>query len=711
MKKILSLLLSVTILLGATPAICASETETGSTPVLSNGTGAGSYAFEAEQTIVAEQSQIVVRESANASGGQVAYMAAATQGMADYDASLEAQIHFSFTAGEEGTYAIWARMYAKYTSTSMILSLNGDTYAYTRMVETVPEAGQFLWGRVATVTCKAGEEVDVRIRSRHTGGQIDKFIVTDNLIYIPEGEGTLPDSMSWDTPVEFDTETFADPDVYPVKGQHPRVMFTEADIPGILERLTHKDHTAALQEFNKLKNRTFDGKLPTDKGRNYNSEHLKILEAKAFDYAIHKNSTDTKIADAAYAHGREAVSAMINYLRTVIYTGGGMDYRYIGTTLFTVAEVYDWCYDLLSETEKGQLVAGAQIQASMIEAGFPPTTILETSANGHDGEYQIQQCWLAFAIAVADDYPTIYDFVGGMYFELYPDVRNAWFTSMTQHQGSAYGTYRFDADLWGQWLIYQMTGGDNDLDGDGEADGYRVFIEEASQVLYHWIYTRRPDGKIMTEGDDYEMTQNPDNTWFDNLKTVMFSAANFYKDPLLYRELVENENPGLVPGGAGTIFSAVMILALNDPSTLDQAAVNTKVSDLPLSRYLPSPYLGMVARTGWKFSPTSYNDSEDVLVTMQMTQKQVGGHQHNDTGSFQIYYKGLLTGDSGYYVLMGEDHDVNYYKLSVAHNTLSITSKSNPILLLTSCVIIFRALLPMKSKRKVNLSRRRSWTA
>ena len=642
----------------------------------------GRAMFEAEEQILPGQERVVVKDHANASAGKVAHMAKAAEDndgdgqpdYADYSKTLAAQMSFRIHADTTGTYAIWARMYAATEHISMIVSVYGGEYRYTRMVETALAEGEFEWGRVLTVDCEAGDVIDIRIRSRHLGGQIDKFIITDNIAYLPSGMGTLPGQLHWDKVTEFNTEEFADPRIYPTANQHPRVMFTEADIPGILESMEHEDNEAAKIAFDKKRGSDFNGVLPDVKdGSNYSESYLQIIEAKAFDYAIYKNSDNEWKKRTALTHGDEAVEAMINFLQTVTFSGTDFDYRYIGSTLFTAAEVYDWCYDLLDDHEKDLLVAGSQIQASMIEAGFPPTTILNLANNGHDAEYQIQQCWLAFAIAVADDYPSIYDYIAGMYFELFIDTRNVWYKSLAYHQGSAYGTYRFDADLWGQWLIYQMTGGKNDLDGDGKADGIRVFVDEASQVIYQWIYTRRADGKIMTEGDDYEMTQTKDDTWFDSLKSIVFSAANFYRDPLLYQELLR-ENPGVQPGQATQIFSPVMALILNDPSILDNATGNTEVGNLPWSRYLPTPYGGMIARTGWEWGKTS----NDIVVSMQMTQRDIGGHQHQDTGNFQIYYKGLLTGDSGYYVRMGEDHDTNYYGLSVAHNTLSISSIANP---------------------------------
>ena len=47
-------------------------------------------------------------------------------------------------------------------------------------------------------------------------------------------------------------------------------------------------------------------------------------------------------------------------------------------------------------------------------------------------------------------------------------------------------------------------------------------------------------------------------------------------------------------------------------------------------------------------------------------------HNHLDTGAFQIYYKGSLALDSGAYQTYDSDHDKNYYKRTIAHNSMLV---------------------------------------
>ena len=92
------------------------------------------------------------------------------------------------------------------------------------------------------------------------------------------------------------------------------------------------------------------------------------------------------------------------------------------------------------------------------------------------------------------------------------------------------------------------------------------------------------------------------------------------------------------------------------------------VSELPLSRYMGSPYGWMIARTGW--------EQESVIAEMKVNVYNFTNHQHLDAGAFQIFYKGPLALDSGMYQGVtggyGSPHDINYNKRTIAHNCLLV---------------------------------------
>ncbi|MGB3588777.1 MAG: heparinase II/III family protein, partial [Tunicatimonas sp.] len=69
-------------------------------------------------------------------------------------------------------------------------------------------------------------------------------------------------------------------------------------------------------------------------------------------------------------------------------------------------------------------------------------------------------------------------------------------------------------------------------------------------------------------------------------------------------------------------------------------------------------------------------NANEAIVNMRIGQYYFGGHQHKDFGTFQIYYKGNLTGDSGMYggskSRFSSTYWKDYYRSTTAHNGLVI---------------------------------------
>ena len=71
-----------------------------------------------------------------------------------------------------------------------------------------------------------------------------------------------------------------------------------------------------------------------------------------------------------------------------------------------------------------------------------------------------------------------------------------------------------------------------------------------------------------------------------------------------------------------------------------------------------------VFREGW-------ND-DNVAALFKCTPTYFFNHSHRDANSFEIWYKGDLAVDSGYYDAYGSEHWFNYYIRTIAHNTVLI---------------------------------------
>lgn len=119
---------------------------------------------------------------------------------------------------------------------------------------------------------------------------------------------------------------------------------------------------------------------------------LSIIESKAFEYAINGDEM----------LGCEAVNALLNVILSFDREKDGIYYTVGGMILLTSAEVYDWCYDLLTPELREAIVGGCEnLVAPYMEIGFPPDNMGYIS--GHGSGSPILRDWLAFAIATYDD--------------------------------------------------------------------------------------------------------------------------------------------------------------------------------------------------------------------------------------------------------------------------------------------------------------------
>ena len=450
--------------------------------------------------------------------------------------------------------------------------------------------------------------------------------------------------------------TITDKPPYPkpwikVPDEHPRLLMRRSDF-GVLEKnMDMEEMKNAVKEYKKLLEDNFDGNFP-DLGpdeANFDGRKLAVIEARAFEYSLFNDKGE----------GRLAISSMRNVLNTITYHGMSDVSRPIGQTIFTVSEVYDWCYPLLTNEDKNFFIEKCQELAKRMEIGWPP--VHQGAVTSHAGEAQLMRDLFSFSIAVYDERPEFYDWVMGRYLYEFIQPRDFWYQSFTHHQGDGYGAYRQIWDAWGQWIIYRMT-------------GKKVLNPNFGMAIRNWIYTRRPDGQLFREGDCTLENRNREVFWGKNdpntpyrrqhhIGTATLLIGNFYRDPVLKNEALFYNNRFKDFVYTNATRTPVQFLLFNDP-TIGMASNKT----LPLARYNPSPYGGIVARTGWDNSLTS----NDVIAFMKIGELSGGNHNHLDAGNFQIFYKGILASESGYYKGYNSAHCLNYSKATIAHNCLLI---------------------------------------
>jgi heparin/heparan-sulfate lyase len=304
--------------------------------------------------------------------------------------------------------------------------------------------------------------------------------------------------------------------------------------------------------------------------------------------------------------------------------------RPIGRLLVTASVVYDWCYPVLTGEQKKALLAEMMKLARQLECGYPPPKA--GWITGHYSEWMLLRDMLSAGLAVYDEFPEMYELAANRFFGGFLPVRNWWYPGGAFHQGTSYAETRFVSDLYPLWIFDRLGAGN-------------VYNPAQQFVPYQWIYLRRPDGQLFRAGDGQGKTPK--------LRSLL--VASYYGDSYILGDYMRNS-------GIDT-YNLLFEFLWRDPDLKPRPA-----SELPLSRYMASPYGWMVARSGW--------DDASAIAEMKVNIYNFANHQHLDAGSFQIWYKGALAIDSGLYEGTdggyGSPHDYDYNKRTIAHNSLLV---------------------------------------
>jgi hypothetical protein len=434
---------------------------------------------------------------------------------------------------------------------------------------------------------------------------------------------------------------------------HPRVYFMADDIARLKANAVKPENARAWAAHQAALAKGTDGRLPPAASGKTNADAgvLAIIESLAFDHVLTGNRES----------GLKAIAAMRQYAADAVYTKD--DYNNNGQTVFTIGIVYDWCHDLLSKDDKEALHRAVETTAATMEIGWPP--VRQGAVVGHGVEGQLQRDLMSPAIAMYDEYPELYNLVAGRFFAEFVAPKKFMYPSHRHNQGTNYTSYRHQWEILATWMFDRM----------GLHD---VFGPDERYLPYWMIYARRPDGQIFADGDSHNANV-PLYSYFSRPARMMFLAANYARDPYLKMEAMR-ERPEWGPDKPkqNQSLNPVEFLVFNDPDLAPRP-----LTELPNSHYFPSPSGSMVARTGWRDGI----DSPDMVVEMKINEWYFQNHQHLDAGAFQIYYKGLLAIDSGYYqgankgkddrttpgnTAYGSPHQMSWAKRSIAHNTISV---------------------------------------
>lgn len=416
---------------------------------------------------------------------------------------------------------------------------------------------------------------------------------------------------------------------------HPRLMLLSGDIPSLRKRYNAPEMAEVKARLLNQAHATDDGHLPEGKPEDvWNDTRRLAFEARAFLYLIEGDESA----------GRSALRMALNYLSSMTTDFWASDDYFLSLAihkgLFGAAMVYDWCYSLLTPEQKPEFVRQVKRVAERSEYGWPPTG--GGFVTGHYTELK-PVAMLAAGIALYDEDSAIYALMADHLYNGFAPARNFAYPSHKHHQGTAYTPCRFDYEVTASFIITRM-GLPNPC------------IAEQGRVPYYLLYSRRPDGLVMIEGDDYAGA-GPD--WY-NGGDLLHMLASMYGDPYVVDEALRYGHDV----GDATLRMLVR----------DETLTARPVEELPLTYYFGSPMGQMIARTGWDIH--GGRGAGTAIATMNIGEYLFGNHQHLDAGHFSLYYKGPLAIDSGVYVGThggyGCEHFRNYYQRTVAHNSLLI---------------------------------------
>ena len=453
------------------------------------------------------------------------------------------------------------------------------------------------------------------------------------------------------------------PRITPPAGVHPRVFVTKKDIPEIKAKLSQGEFVAPRNILDRI-TKTAGLPIPDDGAvATYDAKILTIIKDNAILYLLNEDA----IA------GNKAATAIVNFMKTLdmgMMAKRMMPTRDTGEVIYTGAVVYDWCYPIMTPEQRLSMRRDMVRLAATMEIGYPPTG--QGVVVGHGCEGQLLREILAFGVACYDENPNIYDIAAGRFFQDYVKAREFVYPAGYHHQGPGmYGSYRPGFDLWAQWLFKMMA-------------NVEVFSPLLDKMPYDEIYMRRPDGRVMFDGDDSSDLSDNDGKYKGGGLTTMLLAAGYNDDPVLHSEFLRQYNVG--NGNWTWVLDDISLLLFDKPGMGN----GTSISTLPLTKYFGDPIGLMVARTGWLDTPSGVDaDSNIVVAFMKIGGYYFANHQHLAAGDFQIYYKGSLALDSGLYqskhtvggdTTYGTPHDFNYHKRTIAHNCLLVYDPSETFL-------------------------------
>ena len=458
------------------------------------------------------------------------------------------------------------------------------------------------------------------------------------------------------TPMQEDY--YPDPLAYPTEGQHPRLNLTADMLPEIKALLENPTYEDLAKDFWDYANAQEDGILPDvstlKETYNWDGKVVARIEAMALAYLI--------TGDEEY--GYQAIFAAKNLMLTLNITHDiFVDiFRMYGWAMMVTGEVYDWCYDLMTEADKSQFVRGVQKyycedcycgEHDKMTIGYPPTGM--NAISGHATNVMLMRDYVAFSIAIYDEYPDWWELVGGRFYSDFVPANNVYYPSGMNPQGAnCYVWGKFYAQLYPAWFIKVMA-------------GEMPYDEDVETVVYGLMGLRLPNGKVFQSGDGTKYA----NGYSDSLQSAIYIAQALFPSEIMQRNarILTNNYRAYSYSASSNYISPTTSIIFRANGYEGEPLGDDKNEGLDLIFYYGSPMGQMTVRDSW---------SEDAAaVYMKIGELTNNGHDHEDAGTFQIYYKGCFTTETGLYsgatgAPFGSEHHRYWHQATISKNGLLV---------------------------------------
>ncbi len=621
MKKTISLFIVISMLISMVPFLAFAEDTTyglAGNPIIIDSETSVFYELE---TYPCDGQRLLIRQDSLASGGKSVYLNSMTS------EGPEPLITLSIETSDIHKIKFFARV--KTTGNKNLARVQTAKNSDKRIERPffMEEANKYYWVCLESCELEQGEDFTFNIYFDAAATYVDKLFITADI-------QEFPVNMS-DTTNEIDmsylSEYYPDPDYYPVNG-HPRVFINQSTLPKIRQNMTHSENKIAYESL--IKNAaTVPTGIEFQKG-------LRYMLSNAFLSVVEEDSAKKE------EFANKAVTTLFNGLSVKSDLKSNRETRsdHVDRAyrIHVISLVYDWCYNYLTEEQKKELFAEVLFYLAQYEMTYPPA-LTHGSNNGHISEAEVFLGLLSAALAFYDEYPDMYSVIGGKLFHESIDARNFYYEIGNHTQGSNYMSVR----MANEFHLFSLL----------EAGvGAKVMSDGADELLMEYIYGKRPDTLMFRNGD----ANGPDSDK-QNI-TSLFAFSNYLNNGYLKDEVTrEYPTPTLAYNANG--ISDYLWIIFNDPDVERKS-----YKELPLTRFTGMDSGIMYARTSWEMGKGDYSDA--LAVRLNLEPIYGGGHDHLDIGHFDIYYKGALALDSGFYPGTDEDHHRNYFKRTVAHNAM-----------------------------------------